>query len=464
MKMKQVTPERIAEVVRGVYNGPGRLKNERVASVSIDSREVEPCGLFVCIKGSRTDGHAFARMAVEERGALLCLAEEPVNVPHVLVESTTQALARLAAWYRKLFHIPVVGVIGSVGKTTAKELIASVLSRKFDVLKTPENLNNQIGVPLTLLSLREEHEAAVVEMGISDFGEMSRLARMVRPDLCVITSIGYCHLEKLGSLDGVLKAKSEVFAYMESDAVAILNGDDAKLRDFDPGIRRLTYGVGAGRGLDFWAENVENLGLDGVSCDICDGKSRVFTLIPAFGTHMVYGALAAAAVGRTLGVDGEDILRGIHDYRPVGSRARVTETGYLTLIDDCYNANPNSMAAAIRSLSELRSFSLSPRGNRVAILGDMKELGGDSQELHRSIGELAAKLGVEEVICCGEESKAIYDGFMVSGGGKAVYYRTLPELLGDFTRHLGYGDVVLVKASHSMEFSQVVERLKRLKL
>lgn len=462
MKMKRVSVAEIAEVTGGTYSGPRRVKLERITGVSIDSREVQTGGLFVCIKGSRVDGHDYAHDAVTARGAAVCIAERAVDAPHILVKSSVEALQKLAEYYRGLFDIPVIGIIGSVGKTTAKEMTAAVLLRKFNTLKTPANLNNEIGVPLTLLSLREEHEAAVIEMGISDFGEMTRLAKMVRPDICVMTSIGYCHLEKLGSLKGVLKAKSEVFDFMPPEGIAVLNGDDETLRDFEPGFRTVTYGIGGGKGYDVWAENVENLGFDGVSCDICWDNSRVFTLINAFGTHIVYGALAAAAVGRLLGVDGENIIRGLAKYRPIGGRANVTDTGYITLIDDCYNANPNSMAAAVRSLSSIRGLTKA-KGKRVAILGDMKELGADSKELHRSIGELTAKKGIDVLLCCGIDAKTIYDGFVAAGGGKAVYYMDKSELIDDLPRQIGLGDVALVKASHSMGFEEIVSALKALK-
>ena len=209
MRRKQITPDKIAQITGGKYMGPRGRRNDRIDGVAIDSRDTVKDDLFVCIKGQRVDGHDFARQAIEQRGALCCLAErEPYEgCPCVVVDSTVAALGKLAEYYRHLFTIPVVGVIGSVGKTTAKELISDVLGRKMNVLKTPANLNNEIGVPLTLLSLREEHEAAVIEMGISDFGEMRRLAQMVRPDICVMTAIGYCHLEKLGDLKGVLKAR-----------------------------------------------------------------------------------------------------------------------------------------------------------------------------------------------------------------------------------------------------------------
>ena len=462
MKRKQITPEKIAELTGGTYMGPRSRKNDRIGGVGLDSRDIEPDDLFVCIKGARADGHDFARQAVEQKGALCCLAErEPYDgCPCVIVESVVSALAKIAEYYRQLFSIPVVGVIGSVGKTTAKELISDVLGRKMNVLKTPANLNNELGVPLTLLSIREEHEAAVIEMGISDFGEMRRLAKMVRPDICVMTSIGYCHLEKLGDLRGVLRAKSEVFEFMEPDSIAIVNGDDEILRDFDPGVKKITYGIGKDN--DYHAENIESLGFQGIACDICMGDMCVFTLIPAFGEHIVYGALAAAAVGKTLGVDGEDILRGLAEYRPVGGRANVTDTGYITLIDDCYNANPNSMAASLRSLSSIRSLSVKPQGNRVAILGDMKELGKDSVELHEAIGQLAAELKIDLVICCGQEAKGIFDGCVKSGHVKARYYRDKEDFYPDISSTIGRGDVVLVKASHSMEFEDIVVRLRAL--
>ncbi len=461
MSLKSLTVDKIAEVVGGKYIGPRGLRNDRIESVSIDSREAEPGGLFVCVKGARADGHSFALRAVEERGAKLCLAEEELTaVPYIRVSSTRKALRDLAAYYRTLFHIPIVGIVGSVGKTTAKELVARVLSRRFLTLKTPENLNNELGVPLTVLSLREEHEAAVIEMGISDFGEMRRLAAIVRPDICVFTSVGYCHLEKLGDLQGVLKAKSEVFEFMESDSVCVLNGDDEMLRDLDTGTRRVLYGAGPWN--DVRAENVENLGFDGVSCDICFDKERIFALIPAFGSHIVYGALAAAAVGRILGDSPEEILRGIADYRPVGGRANVTDTGFITLIDDCYNANPNSMAASIRSLSSIRALS-GNHGKRIAILGDMKELGADSAHLHYLIGKLTAECGIDYLVCCGEEAKNIYDAYLAAGGKKARYYLRREDFAPDIPEVVEKGDVVLVKASRSMGFEELVGPLKALR-
>jgi UDP-N-acetylmuramoyl-tripeptide--D-alanyl-D-alanine ligase len=456
MKMKPLSLETIANVTGGTYIGDPAQRAEFIANVVRDNREAAQGSLFICIKGERVDGHSFANKAFAA-GAVCCLAEhelcEPQG-PYILVTSTLQALKTLGEYYRSLFHIPIIGVTGSVGKTTAKEMAAAVLSQKFNVLKTPENLNNEIGVPLTLMSLCEEHEAAVIEMGISDFGEMSRLARMVRPDICLMTTIGYCHLDNLCDLQGVLRAKSEVFEFMKPDALAVVNGDDELLRAFDPGVRKLTFGYGEHN--DYRAEQIETQGADGVSCDIVSSTERFSVSIPAFGSHMVLGALPAAAIGRELGLTGEEIRLGLLSYAAVGGRANIADTGYITLIDDCYNANPNSVTASLLSLCSLE-------GRRVAILGDMKELGRNTNELHREIGIFAAKSGVDCLICCGEKAEFIYKGWISSGCEIEAWHFPLKDaLFAVLPSLIKKGDNVLVKASHSMKFEEITEELRKL--
>ncbi len=450
--MKPVTLQKIADVTGGKYIGDDKYRNSVITGVVTDNRKVRPGNLFVCIQGARVDGHDFAQSAVEN-GALCCLCTREMvgSFPYVLVDSAIDALKALAEWYRSLFTIPVIGVVGSVGKTTAKEFTACVLSQKYNVLKTEANLNNELGVPLTILSMGQEHEAAVIEMGISDFGEMRRLSKMVRPDICIMTTIGYCHLENLIDLDGVLRAKSEVFEYMTSDSLAVLNGDDPKLRNFTPGTRILRFGLG--ENCDIRAEQVKSMGFDGISARLILKNETVDITVPAFGTHIIYGVLGAAAVGSELGLDGESIKNGIMTYEPVGGRAKVTDTGLITVINDCYNANPNSMSASITSLA-----SVSPRGRRVAILGDMKELGGESSKLHREMGQLAAEKGIDLVICVGDEAENIYLG-VNEKGGNAVYFKDKAELYGKLWDLIDEGDVVLVKASHSMGFEEIVDKL-----
>ena len=455
MGMKPVTLETIARVTGGRLVGGS--ENITITGVVRDNREVKKGNLFVCFPGAKVDGHDFAQKAFEA-GASACLAQRELADaagPYILVEDTFTALKALAKYYRSLFTIPVIGVTGSVGKTTAKEMTAAALSSKLNVLKTSANLNNEIGVPLTLLSITEEHEAAVVEMGISDFGEMARLADMVRPDICIMTTIGFCHLEALGDLDGVLRAKSEVFEFMNENGVAIVNGDDEKLSAFDLGVRKITFGYGE---QNIWqAENVRTDGTNGVLCDIKYPEGAFSAYIPAFGSHMVLGALPAAIAAKLLGLTDDEIERGLLKYAPVGGRANIQDTGFIRIINDCYNANPNSMAASLASLSEVE-------GRKVAILGDMKELGATSRDLHRSIGVLAGQYEIDSVICLGAEAEFIYKGF-ISGGFeteawhfpmKDAMFSVLPSLIKK-------GDTVLVKASHSMGFDEVVEELKKLK-
>lgn len=456
MGMKPLALETIATVTGGKYIGDDVLKGTTITGVVRDNREAFEGCLFICIKGERADGHNFANKAFHA-GAACCLAEQPLVEaagPYVLVSSTLEALKVLGEYYRGLFDIPIIGVTGSVGKTTAKEMTAAVLSQKFNVLKTPENLNNEIGVPLTLLMLKEEHEAAVIEMGISDFGEMSRLAKMVRPDICLMTTIGYCHLEQLGDLSGVLRAKSEVFQYMKPGSLAVVNGDDELLRDFDPGIRKITFGLGAHN--NYRAVNVESIGMSGVSCGILSAFACVSVFIPAFGSHMVLGALPAYAIGRYLGLTDEEIRLGLLNYTTVGGRANIFDTGYITLIDDCYNANPNSVTASILSLCTLE-------GRKVAILGDMMELGRNTDELHRGIGILAGKSGVDCLICCGARAESIYKGLISSQIEIEAWQFPLKDaLLSVLPSLIKKGDNVLVKASHSMHFEEITEELKKL--
>ena len=432
-------------------------ENAVISGVQRDSRHIQPGDLFLCIKGAKVDGHDFADRAYQS-GAVCCLAEKPLDTdrPYILVNSVLDSVRYLAKHYRSKLKIPVVGIVGSVGKTTAKEMTAAVLGEKYTVLKTPENLNNELGVPLTVLSIGEEHTAAVIEMGISDFGEMSRLAEIVKPEICVITTIGYCHLENLGDLNGVMKAKGEVFDYMPKDGVAVLNGDDAILRDYDPKIKKVTYGIGSKN--DFSARNIVNHGFNGIDFEIVSGKDSYPAHINAYGSHTVSAALAAFAVGTLLGIKPALIASGIEKYETVGGRAAVINTGSLTLINDCYNANPNSVKAGLTSLSTVS-------GRKVAILGDMLELGDTSPALHHDTGVFAGKSGIDCLICCGPHGKYIYEGFRSSAPEKeSHYFAEKEEFLSDAQNYLKSGDTVLIKASHGMHFDEIVEHLKTLEL
>ena len=459
MATTPITLEKIAEVTGGKYFGPPELAGRVITGAVHDNRSVKGGELFVCIAGERVDGHSFAPDAIA-RGAAACLADEPLPEtaePYILTENSVAALQALARWYRGLFDIPFVGVVGSVGKTTAKEMTAAVLSQRYRILKTPANLNTDIGVPITLLSLREEHELAVIEMGISGFGEMRLLAELVRPSAIVFTNVAGVHLEFLGDLDGVLRAKSEVFEYMSPGSAAVMNGDDERLSAYQPpeGVEKLTFGFGPG--CLCRAENIAMDGVNGVECDILLGGSTLHASIPAFGAHTVLGALPAVLLGRRFGLTDEEILRGLAAYRTVGGRANVSDTGFITLIDDCYNANPLSVAAALTSLCTLPA-------RHVAILGDMRELGPDSPRMHFETGAAAAKKGVDLLICIGEDSAETLRGFnSAAPEKKALHLSDKSELTPLLPSLIERGDAVLVKASHSLAFETIVAELKELR-
>ena len=447
--MKKFTLAEIAASCGGKYVGEEALKNTAITSVERDSRAVKDGSLFLAIKGERVDGHDFIEKCYDS-GALCAICEKaPENLkkPYILVDSTLNAVKDIAKAYREKFDIPVVGVSGSVGKTSTKEMLYAVLSQRFKTHKTQGNLNNELGVPLTILSMPEEAQAAVIEMGISDFGEMTRLSRVAQPTICVLTIIGCCHLENLGDRDGVMKAKTEMFKYARDGAEFILNGDDDKLSTITDvnGKKPVFFGIDSKN--DYYAEDIENNGEGGVSCKLCFGDTKLDVIIPAIGTYMVSNALAAAAAGKLLGLSDKQIKNGVEAYKTVGSRANVINNGKIRIIDDCYNANPTSVKA---SLETLKNF----RGRTVAVLGDMKELGTDELQLHFDTGAYAKQIGIDVVLAAGPLAKSLADG----ADGK--WYETKEELIKALPEIIKEGDTVLVKASHSMQFEKIVEFLK----
>jgi len=447
--MKTLTPRKIAEVTGGKYFGNESEQDTPIYGAVRDNRDVKSGNLFVCIRGKRVDGHTYANSAFES-GAACCLAEEEIldaKGAYVLVPSTLKAFRKIAEYYRSLFDIPFIGITGSVGKTTAKEIIAAVLSATKNVLYTEKNLNNDIGVPLTLLSLTEQHEVAVVEMGISDFGDMSILAEMVRPDIFIMTKIGYAHIEELGSLEGVLKAKTEAFMYMKSDAVAVMNGDDDLLLNFDTKRKTITFGLEKHN--DFRAENIQSEGTNLIELEIVSDNGRFPVKINSYGSHIASLAPAAAAVGRLIGLTDKEVAEGFLKYEPVEGRSYVSNKNGLTVIDDCYNANPNSVKAALTSLKTLS-------GRRIVILGDMLGLGEISEKMHHEIGTFTAECDVDKLICQGNYAKFMYEGYKEAGGKNAEYYDDMDKLVADIPKYIKKGDTILLKASRGMRFERLL--------
>ena len=454
--MRNMTLKEIAVACGGIYYGDEESYYKEVTSVTIDSRKIEKDCLFIAIRGARVDGHMFIPQSIHD-GALCAISEkriESASYPYIMVNSCVQALKDIAEHYRRSLHIKVVGISGSVGKTSTKEMIASVLGQKYSVLKTEGNFNNEIGLPLTIFNLREEHEIAVLEMGISDFGEMERLAKMARPDICVITNIGCAHLEQLRSREGILKAKTEMFLYMNPEGNIILNGDDDMLSTVTPANRIDPIFFGLDPGCRYYAEHIENKGLKGTSALFCTPDSEFYAHISIPGAHMVYNALAAIAVGRVLGMNDEEIKRGIEALVPLAGRNNLIETEHLTLIDDCYNANPASMKASLDVLTKAS-------GRTAAILGDMFELGPKELEMHAEVGAYAAEAGINVLICIGELAGEYARGAAAKETGMEIYhFQTKAEFLEKVDSIIKDQDTILIKASHGMEFPELVEALK----
>lgn len=449
--MKSFTLFQAAKACGGIFCGSEQDKNITVKSVVTDSRKITEGSLFIAIKGERVDGHDFIEQCFD-KGAVCALCEKPPkteNKPYILVKSTLTAIRELASFYRSLFNIPFIGISGSVGKTSTKEMVASVLSQKYRVHKTAGNFNNELGVPLTIFGLEEDTQAAVIEMGISDFGEMTRLAKIVRPDYCIITNIGCCHLERLIDRNGVLKAKTEMLDFMQKNGKVILNGDDDKLITVPDknGASPIFYGLSKNN--EYYAEDIKNNGINGIDCTLCHNGDKLSVHIPAIGNYMVSNALCAYAAGRLMGLTDKEVANGIAAYKTVGGRANVIKTECYTVIDDCYNANPTSVKAALDTLAGF--------GNRkIAILGDMKELGANELALHSEVGSYAADKGIDIVIAIGPLAEKIKDG---AKNTASYHFESTDEAIKQLKDIVKTGDVILVKASRAMKLESIVSLL-----
>lgn len=450
--MKPFTLQQFTDACGGTYHGPEALLNTPLTGVVIDSRKAVPGSLFVATVGERADGHRFIP-DVYAKGAVCAVSQQKLSSPagpYILVEDTLQALKDGAEAYRKTLDIPVIGITGSVGKTSTKEMVAAVLAQKYSVLKTPGNFNNEIGLPLTIFMIDDCHQAAVLEMGMNHFGEMHRLSKMARPTHCVFTNIGVAHLEHLGSRDGILKAKSEMFDFAAPDAPTFVNGDDDKLITLKD--RAATYGLEPSN--DVWADGIENLGLDGIRCTIHADGQEISVTIPLPGMHMVYNAMAGACVGLALGLTPEQIKNGIESLKPLSGRSNILHTSRYTLLDDCYNANPVSMCAML----DVLDFSVT---RKVAILGDMGELGKEEAALHASVGEHLKDLHIDLLITVGTLSQSIHDAALLAAPWTScLHFADRDSFLAQADQILKDKDSILIKASHAQGFEYIVNALK----
>ncbi len=453
--------------------------DECVTSAVIDSRLVTDKGVFIASVGEKTDSHKYIGEVFSKGVSLVITEKTPDEVyeaygikqqewgDYILVKNTFAALRKIAKAYREKLSLPIIGITGSVGKTSTKEFIFNVLSAKYNCLKTEGNFNNEIGVPLTLLRISNEHEAAVVEMGISDFGEMHRLSEMVKPDIAVITNIGQCHLENLKTRDGILQAKTEIFDFMNSDSKVVLNGDDDKLITVDetktPGNRKPIFFSNSQTQADVYATDIASKGLLGSEITMKLFGHSVKVNVPLPGEHMVKNALCAATVAGLMGLNNEEIAEGMSKAATISGRNNIIKCENYTIIDDAYNASPASMKSSIDLLKMAEGF-------KVAVLGDMFELGENSVALHKEVGRYAAKAGLNRIIFVGKNAKDMYEEAVLTYENlesftecELIYCGTLKELTDNWysaeEEYLPKGSTCLIKASHGMNFKELVEFL-----
>ncbi len=419
-----------------------------INAVCIDTRKITKGCLFICIKGERFDAHQFADEALE-KGAAAVMIDEDITPcgPYVKVKNTASALLTLGGYYRSKFNIPVVALTGSVGKTTTKEFTHLVVNAKYNAIKTQGNLNNEIGLPQMLFQIDNSVQAAVIEMGMNHFGEISRLVNATKPTIGLITNIGVSHIENLGSREGILKAKLEITQGLQEGAPLILNGDDDMLSTVKDDKHKIYfYGVNNG---DFKASDiVEESGKTSFVINYFGKTQKI--VIPTIGIHNVYNALAAFAVGYFLNIEPVAAAEALLGYEPSGMRQRVVKVGDITAIEDCYNASPDSMKAALKTLHDTK-------GNRkIAVLGDMLELGDYSKKAHSSVGEMVAQNNIDYLLSYGENAK-YYTSAAKEAGCKNAFLFDSKELLAEKLLEIAKpGDVVIFKGSRGMKLEDVM--------
>lgn len=430
--------------------GSSVQSDKTIKRISLDSRDIDENTLFFAIKGERFDAHDFAKQVAENgAAALVCHKKVDVSCPVIYVDDTKNALLKLSSYYRSKFKdLILIGLTGSVGKTTTKEMTACVMEQKYKTLKTEGNFNNEIGMPKTLFRLEKDTECAVIEMGMSEFGEISALSNAALPNCAIISNIGVSHIENLGSRDGIFKAKLEMLEGLKKGSPLVLNGDDDKLSTVkNSDFNVLFFGINNPK-CDVRAVDIKEEELHTGFTVVCKEDTQKI-ILPTVGIHNVYNALAAITVGLCFGVTLEQAADGLKDYVPSGMRQRIKKVGNITFIEDCYNASPDSQKAALNSLCTVAN------GRKIAVVGDMLELGSYSETAHRLVGEYAAEKKIDFLYTFGENSKCTADSARL-GGLKNVFEFTDKKALADaLIQELKDGDTVIFKASRGMKLEEV---------
>lgn len=437
------------------------------SGVSIDSRGISGGEIFFAVRGDRFDGHDFVS-TLPERGAggavvskgwegLSTLSGLPHDFCLITVDDTRKALGDAAKYWRERHPIPLAAVSGSCGKSTTKEMIAAIMGVKREVLKTEGNRNNLLGLPLTILDLNESHQVGVVELGISEEGEMTRLAEIAKPDVALLTNIGISHISSLGSFQGVARAKGELFHCLKPDGTEVINFDDLWIVEMTAKSKRrkITYSVEEKADVCLKGYEAKGSGYDGMIARFSLFDEEIAVEIRGIGSYNLSNAAAAIATASALGAEPDEIVEGLSHYIPMKNRMEPLHLNGVTLLDDTYNANPDSMETALRTLSEFR-------GRRIAVLGDMLELGDIARDVHRRIGGLASRLGVERLVLYGEFKGEMYEGAVDEGmdGDAACTVKSKDDAVEMLRKIVRDGDVVLVKGSRGMGMEDVVEKFR----
>lgn len=433
-----------------------------VCDVVTDSRKAVPGSVFVALRGEKFDGHNFVNQ-VTSQGAVCSVVdknfENPENAPVMVVDDTRAALLSIARYYRGLFNIPSIAITGSVGKTSTKDMVSQVLSEHYNVLKTEGNFNNEIGLPLTVFRMGGEHQLAVFEMGMSAFGEISRLTSVAMPETAILTNIGYSHIEHLGSRENILKAKLEILEGLSPDGTVVICGDDEYLWNAKEQIpfETMTYGI-ENTDCDLIAENVEKSEKGTRFQVTVDGESyNVEIGVP--GVHHVYNALAAIITGYLYNVPVEEIISGIEKFKPSGMRQDICELSDKVIIKDCYNASPTSMKSGLEVLMVAKPKDAETECRRVAVLGDMLELGDFAKDAHFDVGKLCSEYGVDCLVAIGPNAKYVAEGAIAGGFSSPELYvfydnTSAIEHISEIIRS---NDVILFKGSRGMRLEEVAD-------
>jgi UDP-N-acetylmuramoyl-tripeptide--D-alanyl-D-alanine ligase len=467
--------EEVREVIGGrVLRGDGTdWGKQRVRRICLDTRSLRQGDLFIAIRGERFDGHDFIKTALEQ-GAIGAIVNDSYDVsfcagrvlskrakPVILgVPDPLYAYQQLASYFRGRFKIPIVAVTGSNGKTTTKEMVASVMAHRWKILKTEGNLNNRLGVPQTLFRLNAQHQGAVIEMGVDNIGQTTRLCQIAKPTIGIITNIGPDHLEFFGSMDVSAQAKAELLDLLPGDGTAVLNADDCYYDYLAARARCRVVSFGLSVKADVRALDVTADGRNGTMFRLLLPGVRRHTNIHirVQGEHNVANALAAAAVGRTLGLSGVAIAQGLSKFRPAAMRSQVSVSQGVKLIIDCYNANPASMTAAVQLLAQIRT-----KGKKIAVLGDMLELGSNAGQMHEEVGAFVARQGIDQLVACGPLGKSLAKGAREAGQDPThIMEVSDAQTAADAVKAIAKsGDVVLIKASRGMKLERVADVLQR---